>query len=298
VKYAAIADWAGSGEYSVKFMCEQLGVSRSGYYKWRVAAPSALELEDAKLLALIKSMYARLNRPGVRRLWAELRVAGHRVGFKRILRLMRRLDIQGRHRKAYRRTTVQDGTAGDVPDLVGRDFTAKDRDSKWCGDITYVKTWQGWGYLATVIDLYSRKLVGWAVSDNMDSGLVVDALSMALKTRRPGKPVVFHSDRGSQYTSKRFADYCLMNNVVRSMGRTGVCFDNAVAESFNATFKRELIHTMPWPSVDHLRKKTFEWVEKHYNRTRRHSSLGYLTIAEYELGYREINEIATIQIAA
>ncbi len=179
-----------------------------------------------------------------------------------------------------------------APDLLGRDFTAERPDSRWCGDITYIKTWQGWAYLATVIDLHSRAVVGWAIADHMRTDLVTDALNMALTHRRPAPGVIFHSDRGTQYTSSTFAAYCRNNNIRRPLGRTGSCYDNAVAESFFATYKKELIHTRPWPDPKHLKKATFDWIETYYNRQRRHSTLGYLTPHEYELGYRDLNQIA------
>jgi transposase InsO family protein len=292
VKYAAIADWAKRKKFPVDYMCRTLKVSRSGYYKWLKAGPSAHETRDEMLTRLIKQIYAEFNRPGVRRVHAYLRAAGEQVATKRVWRLMRAAGLQGRHPKAYKKTTIQGEDPVSAPDLVGRDFYARRANQVWCGDITYIKTWQGWAYLATVIDLHSRKLVGWAIADNMETGLVLRALEHALAARKPRRKVIFHSDRGSQYTSHRFAKFCKKHRIIRSLGRTGSCFDNAVAESFNATYKKELIHTRPWPSLKHLQRATFEWVEQHYNRTRRHSYLGYLTIPEFELGYRHINQLA------
>jgi len=293
VKYAAIADWAVSGSYPVTFMCNQLGVSTSGYYKWRHGAASDHAKKDAVLKRLIKAIHKRLRgNPGVRRVHAELAACGERVSRKRVWRLMRAVGLQGRHPKAWRRTTV----AGEHPvvasDLLGGDFTALRPNEKWCGDISYVKTWHGWAYIATVIDLHSRAVVGWAIADHMRTSLVTDALQMAITHRRPKGRVVFHSDRGAQYTSHTFAVFCRKNNVRRSMGRTGTCFDNAVSESFFATYKKELIHTRPWPTITQLKRETFDWIETYYNRTRRHSTLGYLTPTEYELGYTHINELA------
>jgi transposase InsO family protein len=292
VIFAAIADWAEHGEYPVAFMCGKLGVSRSGYYKWRHAGESGRARQNRRSTQIIRAVFESGNRPGVRRVRAELRARGHRASHQRVWALMRRAGLAGRRRKAYKKTTVQSDRPVPAPDLVGRDFTAGGPDRKWVGDITYVKTWRGWGYVATVIDLYSRKLVGWAVADHMRTSLVIDALAQALRNRRPPGEVVFHSDRGCQYTSGEFAEFCRGHGVARSLGRTGSCFDNAVAESFNATYKKELVHTRPWPSVDSLRKATFEWVERHYNRNRRHSTLGYLTIEEYELGYRHLDQLA------
>jgi len=143
-----------------------------------------------------------------------------------------------------------------------------------------------------VIDLHSRAVVGWAIADHMRTSLVIDALDMALARRSPPAGVIFHSDRGTQYTSHEFDEYCRNHSIRRSMGRTGVCWDNAVAESFFATYKKELIHTRPWPNIDQLKTATFSWIETYYNRTRRHSTLNYLTPSEYELGFRDIHELA------
>ena len=293
MKFAAIADWADSDTYPVDFMCAQLGVSRSGFYAWRGRGPSQRASTDAGLIVVIKAAYERLRgNPGVRRMHAELRTLGHRLSRKRVWRLMQAAGLQGRHPRAWKRTTVPGDQPVPAPDLLGRDFTAEQHDQRWCGDITYIKTWDGWAYLATVIDLHSRAVVGWAIADHMRTELVTDALHMALTHRRPEPGVIFHSDRGTQYTSHILATYCRDNNIRRSLGRTGICYDNAVAESFFASYKKELIHTRPWPDIKHLRKATFDWIETYYNRQRRHSTLGYLTPEEYELGYRDINQIA------
>jgi transposase InsO family protein len=168
--------------------------------------------------------------------------------------------------------------------LIGRKFTAERANEKWCGDITYVRTWHGWAYVATVIDLYSRAIVGYAIADHTRTSLVTDALDMALANRRPAPGVVFHSDRGTQYTSKDFDAYCRKNNIRRSLGRTGICYDNAVSESTFATYKKELIHTRLWPDLKTLTIETVDWIENYFNTVRRHSTLEYLTPQEYELG--------------
>jgi len=293
VIFAAIADWAEAKEYPVEFMCTQLGVSTSGYYAWRTRPVSAHADTDEKLLRLIRASFARLKgNPGVRRMHAELASLGHRVSPKRVWRLMKTAGLQGRHPRAWKRTTVPGERPVPAPDLIGRDFTAPGRDERWCGDVTYIKSWNGWVYLATVIDLHSRRVVGWAVADHMRTSLVTDALQMAVEHRRPKDGVIFHSDRGVQYTSHEFATFCKNNRIRRSLGRTGVCYDNAVAESFFASYKKELIHTRPWPDLKSVKKATFEWIEMYYNRARRHSTLGYLTPHEYELGYRDIHELA------
>ena len=274
-------------------MCEQLGVSTSGYYKWRSREPSAHETQDAQLTRLISHFFKALRgNPGVRRMHAELAAAGHRVARKRVWRLMQAAGLQGRHPRAWKQTTVRGDRPVPAPDLIARSFTAAEPNQKWCGDITYIKTWDGWAYVATVIDLHSRALIGWSVDDHMRTSLITDALDMAITHRRPPKGVIFHSDRGTQYTSQKFDRYCKDHNIQRSLGRTGICYDNAVSESFFATYKKELIHTRPWPNLKILKKETFTWIEEYYNRTRRHSTFGYLTPTEYELGYRNIHELA------
>ena len=274
-------------------MCGELGVSTAGFYAWRNRPPSARTVRDAVLTGLITAIHQRLHgNPGVRRVWAELTAAGQRISAKRVHRLMQAADLQGRHPKQWKVTTVMGDNPAPAPDLIGRKFTAAAPDTAWCGDITYIKTWDGWAYLATVIDLHSRALVGWALDTHMRTSLITDALVMAISRRQPAGSVIFHSDRGTQYTSGGFAKFCEKNDIRRSMGRTGTCYDNAVAESFFATYKKELIHTKPWPTLKRLRQETFLWIEGYYNTRRRHSTLGYLTPTEYELGFRSINELA------
>jgi putative transposase len=293
VKFAAVADWADSKAFPVAFMCRELGVSTSGYYDWRKAAPSARATTDADLITVMRKLHADARgNPGVRRMRAELAAVGHRLGLKRVWRLMRAAGLRGRHPKAWKRTTIAGCRPVGAPDLIGRQFSADGSNQKWCGDVTYVKTWDGWAYLATVIDLHSRAVVGWAIADHMRTSLITDALDMAVQLRRPPAGVIFHSDRGTQYTSGEFDDYCKRNSIRRSLGRTGICYDNAVAESFFATYKKELIHTRPWPDIKDLTARTQDWVDNYYNTTRRHSTLGYLTPAEFELGYRDISQLA------
>jgi putative transposase len=293
VKFAAIADWAASNSYPVSFMCAELGVSRSGYYAWRTAGPSQRSKDDTTLIAIMKRLHAEARgNPGVRRMRAGLAAVGYRLSHKRVWRLMKAADLRGRHPRAWKRTTIGGDRPVPAPDLIGRAFYAEAPNQKWCGDITYVKTWDGWAYVATVIDLNSRKVVGWAIADHMRTELVTAALDMAIANRQPPAGVIFHSDRGAQYTSSEFDSYCKKHNIRRSLGRTGICYDNAVSESFFATYKKELIHTRPWPTMNDLAKETRDWIENYYNTLRRHSTLGYLTPREYELGYREINQLA------
>ncbi len=293
MKFAAIADWADSESYPVSFMCTELGVSRSGYYAWRGRGVSDRARTDAGLTALIKTVHARLRgNPGVRRIHAELAALGHRLSRKRVWRLMKAAGLRGRHPKAWKRTTIPGDSPVPAPDLIGRDFTAAGPNRRWCGDITYIKTWDGWAYLATVIDLHSRAVVGFAIADHMRTELVTAALDMAISARRPPANVIFHTDRGTQYTSSEFDRYCKKNKIRRSLGRTGTCYDNAVSESFFATYKKELIHTRPWPTITDLRERSVDWINNYYNTIRRHSTLGYLTPREYELGFTHINQLA------
>jgi putative transposase len=229
----------------------------------------------------------------VRRVWAELAARGVQVSAKRVWRLMKAAGLRGRHPRAWRKTTIAAQQPLAAPDLIGQDFSAAAPDTRWCGDITYVRTVDGWVYTATVIDLYSRKVVGYAVADHLRTSLILEALAAALLTRKPPKGVIFHSDRGCQYPSNQFADFCAANGVRRSMGRRATCYDNAVAESFFATYKKELIHTRPWDDLTEVRQHTFLWIEGYYNRRRRHSTLNYLTPLEYELGYRKLTDLAT-----
>jgi transposase InsO family protein len=204
-------------------------------------------------------------------------------GKRKVTRLMRQAGLEGRCKKRWRKTTVADPAAEAARDLIQRHFgPCEEMDRRYVGDITYIATWEGWAYLATVIDLASRRVVGWALADHMRTELVEDALTMAFDHRAPDKGVIFHSDRGCQYTSADFAELARANGVVLSVGRKGECWDNAVAESFFATIKRELIDPRSWPTRTGLRRAVFEYIEGWYNTRRLHSTLGYLSPAQYE----------------
>jgi putative transposase len=193
------------------------------------------------------------------------------------------------HPRPWRRTTLPSAPAAHLVDLVLRDVSPAGPNATWVGDITYIHTWAGWAYLATVIDCHSRKVVGWAVADHMRTELVTAALAMAIKNRNPPPGLIFHSDRGSQYTSTEFRAFCADHGVRPSVGKTGICYDNAVVESFFATLKKELIHTRPWPTMARLRTAIFEYIESYYNRKRLHSTLQYLSPEEYELRFDKEN---------
>src|SRR5664279_4023054 len=254
-------------------MCTELEVSRSGYYAWRAAGPSDHAIADRAITVLIKAVYDQgRGNPGVRRVRAGLAALGHDLSNKRVWRLMKAAGLRGRHPKAWKRTTIGGDKPVPAPDLIGRAFFADRPNEKWCGDITYVKTWDGWAYVATVIDLHSRKLIGWAIADHMRTELVTAALDMAIARRNPPAGVIFHSDRGAQYTSGDFDRYCKKHNIRRSLGRTGICYDNAVSESMFATYKKELIHTRPWPTMADLKRETDDWIKNYFNTKRRHST--------------------------
>ena len=270
--------------HSVQNACRLLEVSKSAYYQRRNGAPSARQLSDAELLEKIKAIHAESKGSyGAPRMHKELLHRHVAVGKRKVTRLMRQAGLEGRCKKRWRKTTAADPDAERARDLIQRHFgPCVEMDRRYVGDITYISTWEGWAYLATVIDLASRRVVGWALADHMRSELVEDALTMAFANRAPEKGVIFHSDRGCQYTGGDFAQLARDNGVVLSVGRKGECWDNAVAESFFATIKRELIDTRSWPTRAGLRRGVFEYIEGWYNTRRLHSTLGYLSPAQYE----------------
>jgi putative transposase len=271
--------------HSVKRACELLQVSRAAYYARRTGILGPRAVRDAELTGKIAEVHAASHGSyGAPRVHTALKRAGEECGRRRVARLMRQAGLQGQHRRRRQRTTVPDPHAATRPDLVLRNFEPDPvgLDARWCGDITYIPTEEGWLYLATVIDIASRRVVGWATADHLRTELVVDALRAACRSRRPDGPVIFHSDRGCQYTSREFAELAGEFGVRLSVGRTGQCWDNALAESFFATLKRELIGDRPWPSRAAVRTAIFEWIESWYNTRRLHSSLGYRSPAEYE----------------
>jgi putative transposase len=270
--------------HSVQRCCELFEVSRAAFYQRRKATPSRRALGDAELTAKITDVHAEANGTyGSPRVHAELVHRGVACGRRRVRRLMRLAGLEGRSKKRWRKTTVADPEAERARDLIRRHFgPTTELDRRYVGDITYIATWEGWAYLATVIDLASRRVVGWALADHMRTELVTDALEMAFATRCPAPGAIFHSDRGCQYTSTDYATVARVNGVVLSVGLAGECWDNAVAESFFATIKRELIDTRAWPTRAGLRTAVFDYIEGWYNTRRLHSSLGYLSPAGYE----------------
>ena len=275
---------AKKAEHSIKVMCRVLGVSRSGFHAWRGRAPSKRAVQDARLTERIRAIHeANRNVYGSPRIHAELVMAeGERVGRKRVERLMRQAAITGLRPKKRGRTTIRVPGVRVCADLVDRAFGAAAPDRLWVADITYLRTWEGWLYLVAVQDLYSRRIVGWAMADHMRTELVTDALQMALARRRPAPGLIWHSDQGSQFVSLAFGQQARAAGIAQSMGSKGDCFDNAVAESFFATLKKELIHGRSWPTKAELRTEVFEYIEVFFNRRRRHSTLGFLSPAQFE----------------
>jgi putative transposase len=275
---------AEGASHSVVRMCRLLGVSPSGYYAWRQRPPSERALANAALAEQIRAVHARSRGTyGSPRVHAELRAAGP-VGRKRVARLMREAGLAGCRPRGSRRTTIPDPTAR-AADLVRRDFRPDTPDRLWVSDITYVGTDEGWLYLATILDACSRRVVGWSLADHLRTELALDALDMALDRRRPAPGLIHHSDRGTQYLAHAYAARLTDQHVRQSVGSPGTCWDNAVAESFFATLKTELLHRRTWPTRREARTAIFEYIEAFYNRERHHSTLGYLSPAEFEDRY-------------
>ena len=275
---------ARKAEHSIKLMCRVLEVSRSGYHAWARRPPSPRAVEDARLIARIRELHVkRRNVYGSPRIWADLVVDdGEQIGRKRVERLMRQAGLSGLITKKYKATTVRVPGVRVADDLLDRDFAAGAPNCCWVADITYLRTWEGWLYLVAVQDLYSRRIVGWSMADHMRTELVSDALQMALARRRPDPGLIWHSDQGSQFVSLAFGQQARAAGIAQSMGSKGDCFDNAVAESFFATLKKELIHRRAWPTRAELRTEVFDYIEVFYNRERRHSTLGQRSPVDYE----------------
>ena len=277
---------AEKANHGVGTMCRVLKVSKSGYYGWRGRPPSAREKADVVLTERIGRVHRDSRETyGAPRVHAELRSLGVRCGRKRVARLMRRAGLTGCGGRRRKIRTTRPGTAEEAsaaPDLVMRNFAPGAPNRLWVADITYAKSWEGWLYLAFVLDAYSRKVVGWSMANHLRTELVLDALNMAIHNRRPAAGLVHHSDRGSQYTSVEFGGRLKETGLLPSMGSVADAYDNALAESFVSTLKRELLHRHSWPSREGVRVGIFEYIECFYNPRRRHSSLGQVSPTEYE----------------
>lgn len=273
---------AEKAQFPVIVLCEVMEVSRAGYYAWREREKSPRELENETLVVAIKAIHKRSRSTyGSPRVHIELKKQGWEVGLNRVSRLMQENGICVKPRRGYRCTTQADPSHPVVANELDRDFSATAFNEKWVTDVTNVPTDEGWLYLATMLDLYNREIVGWAMDDHNDQNLTLSALNMALETYEPPQGLLHHSDRGSTYTAGDYRDALKDYGIVCSMSRKGNCWDNAVAESFFATIKKELIHRTKFKTRREAAAAIFEYIEFFYNRIRLHSTLGYTTPAEY-----------------
>lgn len=275
------------GVYAVALMCRVLKVSRSGYYAWRNRDESARVVKDHEIAIDILAAYEKSRGSyGSPRVHEELKANGVRCGRKRVARIMRKNGIRARTKRSFRVTTNSNHAYPIAPNILNREFSpsAIGRPNRvWVGDITYIPTREGWLFLAVLLDLFSRRVVGWSMSYRMERRLTLDALSAALGNRSPRRGIVGHTDRGSQYASGDYQERLKECGMICSMSRKGDCWDNAVAESFFATLKRELVDLCDWKTRDEARAAIFEYIEVWYNRERRHSSIGYMSPVNYEL---------------
>ncbi len=275
---------AEKANHDIAVMSRVLGVSRAGFYAWERRVPSDRTLQNAFLLDKIRQIHKKSKQTyGSRRIHAELRLEHDiRVGKKRVERLMADHGLSGSPLRPRARVRVRVAGVRVAPDLLERDFNPQEPDRCWSADITEIPTWEGKLYLAHVQDLFSRRIVGWSMASHARKELVIDAVEMAVERRRPAKGVIHHSDHGSQYTALLFTGRCEQAGIEVSMGSIGDCYDNAVCESFHASLKKELIHRRPWPTRAEARSAIFEYIEGWFNPRRRHSTLGYLSPADYE----------------
>jgi putative transposase len=276
---------AEKSNFSIARMARLLEVSRSGFYAWLTRAPSARALRAERIEAKIAWFHGESDEvSGSPRILVDLRADGEVISRKTVAKTMRRLGLRGICPRRWRTTTIVDHADAYPPDAVARAWDTGVLNRVWVGDITYLRTWQGWLYLATVIDAHSRRVIGWAIAEHMRTDLVEQALQMAI-TLRGELPahVVFHADRGTQYASAQITAFAAANGITRSMGRTGVCWDNAIAESFFATLKTEFYYRHVWPTKARARLEVGAWIEDRYNRRRRHSAIGQLSPVNFEM---------------
>jgi putative transposase len=281
MKYQFIHEYRSS--FRVEKMCRVCDISRSGYYAWRQRDKSRRQKENEQLAEKIKNVYA-LNRKvyGSPRITEELRAQGLCCGKNRVAKLMRHNGIKAKTVKRYKVTTKSAHTLPIAPNRVNRRFAADECNKLWVSDISYIATREGWLYLAVIIDVFSRAIVGWSMSERLHDTLTVTAFQQALFRRKPGPDLIFHSDRGSQYASNRFTLVLRGHGIVQSMSGKGNCYDNAVAESFFHTLKTELVYLESYETRAEARQSIFEYIGVFYNRARRHSALGYKSPLEYE----------------
>jgi putative transposase len=271
----------GGDAPTITCMCRWLGVSKSGYYEWRSRPESATAQRREKLKLLITKAFDDSDGTyGYRRLWRQLARWGVPAGPELVRALMRELGLAACQPRPWRPQTTRQGQAGPIPDLVNRDFSAQVPGAKMVGDITYIPTWEGWVFLATVIDCATRKVAGWAMDDNYKTPLITSAIEMAARNLDLPADAIFHSDRGSNYTPAEFAAVLEQLGIRQSVGRTGICFDNSLAESFNAALKVERVHRTAYPTRKKAKEDIARYIELRYNQTRLHSALGYRTPQE------------------
>ena len=276
--------------YPISLMCRVLGVSRSGFHAWERRAPSERALVDARLSERIREIYARSRDSyGARRIFLDLRDEDVRVGRKRVERLMRAAGLSGYVKRRKFRTTFGMPGVRVADDLVERDFNPPAPNRLWASDIKYVSTWEGTLYLTSVIDCFSRKVVGWSMRADMQAEIVVDALEMAIETRQPAGELVHHSDQGSQYVALILGQRLRKAGIAQSMGSKGDCYDNAVCESFHATLEKELLRGRSFKTRQEAKTAIFDWIEAWYNPLRRHSRLGYLSPDQYERAHHRMS---------
>jgi putative transposase len=270
--------------WPVRVMCDALSVSPSGYYAWRSRPESPRKIANRELLVDIRRVYRQhRERYGAPRIHAELRAEGHTISRKRVARVMRQHGIRARAPRRYRVCTTDSKHSLPVAEnLLDQNFVAQRPDQVWLADITYIPTGEGWLYLAVILDLFTRKVVGWAMRDHMRAELTIAALTMAIQRRRPRAGLIHHSDRGSQYAAGDYRDILRTAAIVQSMSRKGNCWDNAPMESFFGTLKTELVHQREYPDRDAARRDLFAYVEGYYNRRRLHSAIGYITPEQAE----------------
>lgn len=284
--------------FTIVRMARLLGVARSGYYAWLGRSPSKRAVRQERIEQKVVWFHGDSDEvSGSPKILADLREDGEVISRKTVAKTMRKLGLRGICPKRWRSTTVIDHGDAYPADAANRQWDTGALNQLWIGDITYLRTWEGWLYLATVIDAHSRRVIGWAIDEHMRTDLVEDALQMAITLRGelPGH-VVFHTDRGTQYASEQITAFAASNGITRSMGQTGVCWDNAMAESFFATLKTEFYYRRLWPTKKRARLDVGAWIEDRYNRRRRHASLGQITPVTFELRYS--NQTAELQQAA
>jgi putative transposase len=286
-------------EFEVQVMCDVLDVSRSGYYAWRTRPASAREMADAKFVKTIRRIFEDSRETyGYESIWRVMQGEEQGCGKHRVRRLMRQEELVVKQVKRYKRTTKANPEHQPAPNLLGGDFEAERPDAKWCGDITYIPTQEGWLYLAVILDLFSRRIVGWAMAARMTHELVCTALRMALRQRQPAGPLIHHSDRGSQYTGQAFQALLAAHGITPSMSGRGNCYDNAPVESFFGTLKTELVNHAVYRTRQEAMTDIFFYLEGFYNRSRRHTALDHLSPAAFEAQYEVAHVFQTLDFVS